>query len=707
MFSTLDRLIRPLLPGLLLVTMLGAIPGSYLSAQEELALPGFLYGLFGDYNLVRHDAAFSSLPGVPNCCSEFEEGSGSGLTIGGLLELPLGDGFGFGIRGAYTASSARLLGLEQSTVMVDGKGVPAVFEHRIDARIASIGLEPSLLYRVYGGTMLHLGTRIAMVTTGTFAQQEQILEPFDVGSYQNGSRIRNEYSGEIPEGSTMEASLVAGISRDFPMGMGGRMRIAPEIFYTHSLTSIATGLSWNASALRVGVALKVGPRAPADAPPPPPVIVTTDKGTIDRDPEPPPGSLPTPSPRMLTAALRAVVVTDDEVEHDDVTIRYEEFMSAHLRPLLNYLFFDEGGDRIPSRYTMLSKNEAENFFVEEDLHDVATLPTYYHLLNIVGRRMTQYPKATITLVGCNKDEDVEAGNVALSRRRAEQLFAYLRDVWKIDSTRMTISVRNLPAKPSNIDKEDGDVENRRVEIHSDTWEIIEPVLTHDTLRVGAPPVLRFYPSAMADAGIGRWRLSVTQGHRRLKEFEGEGELPRNLDWDIRSEIGRTISPNEPMHYSLELADQDGESVRTIPGEIPIEAMTIQEKRRRKINDRFMDRYALILFDFDRGDLNVANSTIGRFVRDRISAEATTTISGFTDRMGDDDHNLALSRARATSTASALGVPAERATGYGETNLLFDNELPEGRHYCRTVNVLVETPVEYGADGASGEVGVGE
>ena len=513
----------------------------------------------------------------------------------------------------------------------------------------------------------------------------------------------------------MEASIVAGVSRDFPLGVGGRMRIAPEIFYTYSLTSVATDLAWNASALRVGVGLKIGTAStdiPVSIPPattPPPVTASFDR---DAAPEPDPSS----TPPKLAAALRAVSVTvdsvtADSVEHDDVTIRYEEFLSAHLRPLLNYLFFAEGADQIPSRYTALSSAEAEQFQVE-DLHNVETLPTYYHLLNIVGRRMHRHPEATITLVGCNRDEGVELGNTELSERRAQQLFKYLREVWNIDSARMTIAVRNLPAKPSNIDKEDGDIENRRVEIHSDTWEIIEPVLTEDTLRLGAPPVLRFYPSAMATAGVARWRLAITQGNRTLKLFKGDGELPVRLDWDIRNEIGRTISPTEPLHYSLELADAVGGSVSTIPGIIPIEAMTIQKKKRERIADRFIDRYALILFDFDRGDLNTANSTIGRFVRERIHSSATTTISGYTDRMGDDDHNLALSRARATSTASAIGVGDDRATGYGETNLLFDNELPEGRHYCRTVNVLVETPVDYesrdkGRESGSRESRVGE
>ena len=31
-----------------------------------------------------------------------------------------------------------------------------------------------------------------------------------------------------------------------------------------------------------------------------------------------------------------------------------------------------------------------------------------------------------------------------------------------------------------------------------------------------------------------------------------------------------------------------------------------------------------------------------------------------------------------------------ARGLGEIDLLFNNDIPEGRFYCRTVNVMVET-----------------
>ncbi len=69
-----------------------------------------------------------------------------------------------------------------------------------------------------------------------------------------------------------------------------------------------------------------------------------------------------------------------------------------------------------------------------------------------------------------------------------------------------------------------------------------------------------------------------------------------------------------------------------------------------------------------------------------------TIQGYTDRIGDPAHNLQLSNNRAQATSRAIGFPNAKVTGRGET-ALHDNDLPEGRFYSRTVNVVIERPIE--------------
>ncbi len=74
---------------------------------------------------------------------------------------------------------------------------------------------------------------------------------------------------------------------------------------------------------------------------------------------------------------------------------------------------------------------------------------------------------------------------------------------------------------------------------------------------------------------------------------------------------------------------------------------------------------------------------------RAYPKATVTVSGHTDNRGDDEANLALSRARAESVASALteaGVAGQRvsAEGYGSKKPVADNSTEQGRAQNRRV-----------------------
>jgi outer membrane protein OmpA-like peptidoglycan-associated protein len=80
------------------------------------------------------------------------------------------------------------------------------------------------------------------------------------------------------------------------------------------------------------------------------------------------------------------------------------------------------------------------------------------------------------------------------------------------------------------------------------------------------------------------------------------------------------------------------------------------------------------------------------VRGRITRDATVRITGYTDRLGEEQFNRELSSTRAREVAQALDVKVASVRGAGESPELHDNALPEGRFYCRTVNVIVEIPV---------------
>jgi outer membrane protein OmpA-like peptidoglycan-associated protein len=75
----------------------------------------------------------------------------------------------------------------------------------------------------------------------------------------------------------------------------------------------------------------------------------------------------------------------------------------------------------------------------------------------------------------------------------------------------------------------------------------------------------------------------------------------------------------------------------------------------------------------------------------MGKNSTVKIEGYTDRIGNAELNLSLSQRRAENIARALGVNPGQAKGLGE-QLIYDNDLQEGRFFSRTVNIVIETPI---------------
>jgi len=258
---------------------------------------------------------------------------------------------------------------------------------------------------------------------------------------------------------------------------------------------------------------------------------------------------------------------------------------------------------------------------------------------------------------------------------------------------MPIDVRNLPAKPTRDDEPGGSEENRRVEITSDDFRITEPVVTIDTLRIISSYGLRFLTEARTSVGIKNWSVNATFDGNELVNFAGEGNPKRELDWILSDK-----TPNYPrtagnIFYSMKVTDSLGQSTESAKNRLPIEQLTIDRKRLERIKDKEFEYYSLILFDFGKHDLRAEHRKVLDFIKDRSNDKSKIYIRGYTDAMGDETVNKRLSERRARTVADRLKLRNAIVEGIGEDELLYDNTTPEGRFYCRTVQIIIETPID--------------
>jgi WD40 repeat protein/outer membrane protein OmpA-like peptidoglycan-associated protein len=290
----------------------------------------------------------------------------------------------------------------------------------------------------------------------------------------------------------------------------------------------------------------------------------------------------------------------------------------------------------------------------------------------------------------------------LSEARTLAIKAYLVNVWGIAEDRIKTTFRALPEKPSTEATPDGIAENRRVEILASVPSITDVVVANDTLRAVVPPVVRFRTSAVSQVGLTAWQLNISQmssapksrreNAQLLKAMTGTGKPQERIQWNTTLENNTAPKSLQPVQYALDVQDESGASV-TATSSLPVEVITIARKRAMKTVDKEVNTFGLLLFDFNRADVSLQNNNILEIVKQRMNPSSRVSIVGYTDRTGNALTNKNLSRQRAASTAQAISRTDALVEGRGNEILLHDNTTPEGRFYCRTVNILVENVVK--------------
>lgn len=731
-----------------------------LPPEDALSLPFWSVGFYGHGTANFHSADFpasvsQSGAAATHCCGAFRSGFGLGASIGALVEFPivvdsrtpqfLRDAFEhrvlIALRGGYANHSGVLSALHDTLFMVHGQLVAGTVQHRLEAQLSSFGGEAVLHYR-FGTEPEHrrtialhalLGVRLGVFSERRYSQSRALQEPTNTARWANGLTEQVIVSdAAIPGMNTLylDASVLVGVQAVLPIDRNGIISVVPEIYYAHPLSDIVPNRGWLHSRLSVGAILKISFLPSSSPPSAPPQSEPLPQPPVPLAAARQPDVLPTaPSPTVL---LKAIVVDSSggtALPSHAIKIRVEEFTSRRVFPLLMNVFFDERSDQLAERYKLLrSPAEAAQFRTADVARRQAlsTLEIYYNVLNIIGERMRSKPASTITVTGClgsvGFGPDSEENDPELARRRAESVRNYLRDVWQIDTMRIKVVARGLPEQPSrttdalsmglNIDEE----ENRRVEVSSDDWDIIKPVLDDDTVRVSTFPTVRIQAEVKSIATMQQsaqqstrqdrrnnpsarwlllksWIVQVRQGSRVLARFRG-GESFFAPEWTVLWNVEQSPPESDtPVVIALNGETADGQRVQAFDT-LQVEYVSIQKKRFERLADKEYSAFRLIGFDLGSAAATARHKRIlNEYMRPLLGRQAVVKITGHSDAIGNEQANIRLSRARAESIAQAIGTGNRTVEGIGGKGLLYPNDTPEGRMYSRTVEIQVVNPIQ--------------
>jgi outer membrane protein OmpA-like peptidoglycan-associated protein len=630
----------------------------------------FRLGVIGGATRNTHDTRATVFTGGAEC-GAFDSGTGTGYVAGLTGEFPLLRPW---LDLAALATMAERGG-EFGQVTTGGLPVldpvtdtytELVRRHSYSAHVRAIVAELGVRVTPIADLPLYVRatTAVAIPLGPTFAQREEIVSPTGVLYPENNRAERDVASGSI-EGTTQFASIAGTLGYDLPLG--ARLTVAPEISYYLPLGDLTTSYRWRIATLQGALAAKWSfggtvPEPVVEAPPPP---VETP-----REPQPEPVAT-TLAPRTSLALTQTVVT--------------ETF------PILPYVFFDEGSSTLPSRYARMSASERAGF--REESLPRRSLGAYHQVLNIIGQRLDQTPGARITLKGTadSREEKVPGAANNLARARAQAVKDYLVRTWEIDPARVEDVTSDRPTHPSSTVYQEGWYENRRVEIAATRDEILRPILHRRFNEYSIEPASAEF-SGRTSGEIGAWEMRVKAGDDIVWQTKNVGAPPETLRWSIdeptAERIGAAIGASDSLRCELTVVPKNGAPVTSVTSMPATKTLQPYE----------VSRLSLIVFDFDRSDINEQNRRmVSSFVAGSIASSSTASITGSTDRLGEADHNLQLSQSRAEAVRALIvaerpGVTLTRVEGIGPSKLPYDNDLPEGRYYCRTVAVEVTTPL---------------
>jgi outer membrane protein OmpA-like peptidoglycan-associated protein len=653
----------------------------YLLLCALLSTPGLRaqpIGVIAGLTIPVPSADFQQLGNYPSCCPRFTDGSGSGFQFGGWYERTL--------TGPLSLSTRLMLSYENVSFAFDERSfvadlrdtprvVPAVFRHGLSSTQAQIVIEPLLALRFAGNGSMLFGPRLGASVTSTFQQTESLVEPADFGSFINTGRVWIDQSGDIPSTPALALALTGALRWSFRLTSSGSVMMLPELSFSYALTPVSQGADWYPHAVRLSIALgwRPGveqpiPQRPQEPPLQPPALV---RRVTDR-----------PEPPKIT--LRILGVNDDGTTTPDPVISRREVFIRTLHPMLGNVYFDEGSWQIPERY-LRGIDRARR-----DTLSLGPLEALHGELAIIAARMKNRPQARLRVGGMTANTPRDQG-AALARRRAEsvrdKLIALGIEPQRIElipssglfpATRASDSLQ----KPLAIE------ENQRVEVSCSDFVVMAPI-TLGTTDVSVQPRRIRIIDTVASSALSAVTSQIQIADQRMP-VERTTSAPSGIeDVDIGSLVASSRSSS--LEIRISATDTAGQS-STENIAVPIRQQSVEKWRAERSGDLLIERYGLVLFEFNNAGLSDQHRKIIDIIRSRITPQTTVSILGMTDVLGSDEYNKDLSQRRAKEVSRALGVTSVTIDARGESAPQFVNDLPEGRASNRTVVIELKTKV---------------
>jgi outer membrane protein OmpA-like peptidoglycan-associated protein len=628
-------------------------------ALPQYTRPNWWFGVAGGANFNFYQGTTQQLTSGLTVPTAFRLGQGLGLYLAPLVEYHRPDSrFGVMFQAGYDGRNGKF-----SQVIS-----PCNCKQNLSIDLSYITVEPSLRFAPFRSNLyLFAGPRLAFNINNQF-NYKQGTNPLYPDQAPNPD-VKENFSNV----NQVLLSMQVGAGYDISLSSENRKSqtvfspfVSFQPYFGQSPRSVET---WTVTTLRVGAAIKFG------------------RGHLIEKP----------------VEAQAIEVIDPVVKfsvHSPANIPVERRVRETF-PISNYVFFDLGSIEIPSRYVLLTKDQVKDF--KEDRLEVVTpkrlsgrssrqMTVYYNVLNILGDHMQRNPDDKIKLAGASMQGKPDG--IAM----AESIKHYLVNVFEISPSRINVEGH---IKPRIASEQPGATleldlirqDDRRVSILSDSPALLQEYQTGPNTPLKPVEIVGVQPAPVdsyikinvegAKKAFTRWSLEVRDEKGIIENFGPYTEEDASIP-------GKSILGDRPSgDFKFTMIGQDGITTR--------KDTAIHIVRWTPDKDEEGMRFTIIYEFDDSKAIEVYKKYLTDVVAPKIPEDARVIIHGYTDIIGDEDHNQELSFARADDVRKILENSMSKAGrtdvkfesyGFGEELSQFENNFPEERFYNRSVVIDV-------------------
>lgn len=646
-----------------------------LRAQESIVR----LGITGSAALNMHAGELTTADGLLEC-GTFTNATSLGWMAGNAIWVPVTNRLVLDGRiqywkadGTFTAAND----VQPNVALPDGSLVRMQSEYELQTTLDYINVDLLALWYFTPQFFAGLGPQIGFNTRASFTQSEKILEPQFL-EFTQGGRERTFLASSFNQNGTQAGIRIAASALvGYDIRLTNNIYVTPELGYAYGFTNVLNTSNWKVHAARAGVTVSWA-------------ILPDAEPTMVAAPEAPVAQAEPAKPmRSMSLTVKSTMADGTTLPGADVLIT--ELRNYDAVPILPYVFFDVNSTTIPTRYHAFTNTSFDEGTIQDSV-----LGVYHELLNIVGSRMRRYPDATISIGGYREPADGEVDST-VSAGRASEVRNYLVRNWGIDPQRIRTTTGVAPSILSSRGTTDGRTENRRAEITTSDQRILAPVMLSKIDRTVEPRNIAIVPQYATPEEVTRTTVTIKVAGAPVAP--PLSSTSQGVTWNTDGvALAKALGKNSHATGSIEATATYTDGAESTEGSLMAVRRMVRSTRfsNEVVNDSVIERFRLIFFDFDKPTVSDFNKSMIDLVRSRIRTTSSISVTGLTDRIGSVEHNTALSQRRAETIESSIKeriVPERFTTKGAGPMLIYNNDLPEGRWYNRTVLIEVATPVE--------------